>query len=264
MYYTDYHAHSLLSPDGHAPLTAMADAAVAAGLAEFCLTDHYDLQGERGGRNPPYDWAPALEQLHAARPRYAGGLKLRLGIELGGIPTDPAYCQALLDQPELDFVIGSLHNMSPQAGGMDFYFQDYSDEAVCYAALDDYFASMATLAALPELYDVLGHIIYPLRYMPPTITLDRYWDAIEAILRTVIAVGRGIELNTYCGRTVEPWRPLLARYRALGGTLITVGADAHTPNNVGKGIPQAYALLEETGFDAVTVYERRRPTQIKL
>lgn len=264
MYYTDYHSHSILSPDGHVPLADMADAAVRAGLAELCLTDHYDLQGEHGGRSAPFDWSPALRQFHETAPRYAGRLKLRLGLELGGIPVDPACCRTLLAQPELDFVIGSLHNMSPAAGGTDFYYQDYSSEDTCYTALDDYFSSMESLAALSGLYDVLGHIIYPLRYMPPTVTLARYRTRLEAILRTAIAVGCGIEVNTYCGRTVEAWRDILALYRSLGGELVTVGADAHTPDNVGKGIPEACALLRETGFRYYTVYEKRRPEQIKL
>lgn len=43
MYLTDYHTHTKLSPDGSVPLADMADAAVAAGLNELCVTDHCDL-----------------------------------------------------------------------------------------------------------------------------------------------------------------------------------------------------------------------------
>ena len=264
MYYIDYHAHTQLSPDGHAPLTDMADAALAAGIRELCVTDHYDLQAEHGGRNPAFDWAPALEQYSAALPRYEGRLTLRLGIELGGAPVDPDYCADLLRQPELDFVIGSIHNLSPQAGGEDFYYADYTDPAVCAAALDNYIASLEALAPRPELYDVLGHIIYPLRYMPPEASLAPFWDRISALLRTAVQYGRGIELNTCRGTTVAEWRELLALYRSLGGEIITVGADAHVPESVGKGVAPAYELLRETGFRYITVYEKRRPVMIKL
>ena len=264
MYYIDYHSHTCLSPDSDTPLTDMADAALAAGLSELCITDHYDLQGEHGGCNPPFDWAPALEQFRAAQPRYAGRLQLRLGLELGGAPVDPDYCAQLLQQDALDFVIGSLHNMSPQGGGIDFYYLDYSNEENCYAALDDYFTSMEALVARPELYDVLGHIIYPLRYMLPTITLSPFWDRIRSILRQAVEAGRGMEVNTYRGKSIEEWRDLLTLYRSLGGELITVGADAHIPQSVGKGIPQAYELLRETGFRYVTVYQGRKPRMIPL
>ena len=43
MYLTDYHTHTVLSPDSETPLSAMADAAAAAGLDELCVTDHCDL-----------------------------------------------------------------------------------------------------------------------------------------------------------------------------------------------------------------------------
>lgn len=264
MYQIDYHTHTHLSPDGHAPLSAMAEAAVQARLSELCVTDHYDRQGEHGGFSPDYDWGPALEQYRAACPAFQGRLCLRLGIEYGGAPSDPDYARQIYALPELDFVIGSLHNLSPQQGGEDFFFLDYRSAGTCYAALDDYFASMLRLVELPDTYDILGHIIYPLRYMPEELSLSRYWDAIDTVLRRVLETGRGIELNTYCGRTIEPWRPILERYRAHGGELITVGSDAHFPERVGLGVSAAYALLRETGFRYVSVYERHTPTQKAL
>ena len=264
MYFMDYHTHTRLSPDADYPLEEMAEAAAAAGLSELCVTDHYDRLTLDGGWEGPYDWAPALEQYRSSAAQFAGKLTLRFGVEYGGAPFDPDYAREMLALPELDFVIGSLHNRSPQAGGADFYCDPYDIPEQCYAALDDYFASMAHLVELPECYDVLGHIIYPLRYMPQGITLDRYWDRIDAILRRAAETGRGIELNTYCGKTIAPWRPVLERYRAHGGELITVGSDAHLPERVGLGVPEAYELLRACGFRFVTVYEKHTPRQIKL
>ena len=120
---------------------------------------------------------------------------------------------------------------------------------------------MERLVELPDCYDVVGHIIYPLRYMPETITLDRYWGRIDAILRRVVETGRGIELNTYCGKTIAPWRGVLERYRAHGGERITVGSDAHAPERVGLGVKEAYALLAGCGFRYLSVYEKQPPAK---
>ena len=264
MYLIDYHPHSRLSPDADHPLTELAGAAVRAGLSELCVTDHYDRLTLDGRWEEPYDWAPALEQYRQAAGQFAGRLTLRLGIEYGGAPFDPEYARAMLARPEVDFVIGSLHNRSPRAGGADFYCGPYDTPEQCYAALDDYFASMERLVELPDCYDVVGHIIYPLRYMPETITLDRYWGRIDAILRRVVETGRGIELNTYCGKTIAPWQGVLERYRAHGGERITVGSDAHAPERVGLGVKEAYALLAGCGFRYLSVYEKHTPRQIKL
>lgn len=263
MKYIDCHTHSILSPDGTAPLRRMASAAVDAGLSGLCITDHYDLQGEHGEEMPPYDWKAALEQYQDTL-SHCAGLDLRLGLELGGAAVDPERCAAVLDQPALDFVIGSVHNMSPAAGGLDFFFCDYPDEDTCYRILDDYVSSMEALAVQPKLYDVLGHIIYPLRYMLPTVSLDRFQDRIAGILSAVIQAGRGIEVNTYRGRTVQEWKPILALYRDLGGTLVTVGSDAHIPGDVGAGISQAYDLLQAEGFQFAAFYKKRKPALIHL
>lgn len=53
-------------------------------------------------------------------------MKLRLGLELGGAPVDPDCAAAILSGADLDFVIGSIHNLSPAKGGKDFYFLDYT------------------------------------------------------------------------------------------------------------------------------------------
>ena len=263
MYLTDYHTHTKLSPDGSVPLAEMAEAAVAAGLNELCITDHCDLLELYGEPVDHYDWPPALEQYAAVAPRYAGKLTIRLGLEFGMAHLNPEASRAILDRPELDFVLGSIHNLCPQKGGTDFYYVDYPDPAACYAALDDYFASMAILAATP-CYDVLAHIIYPLRYMEAPVSLEGYYDRIRAILRTAVENGRGMEVNTYRGRTVAEWKPILELYRDCGGEILTVGSDAHIPGGVGKGIREAMELIAGCSFRYVCTYDKRKPVFHKL
>ena len=60
MYLSDYHTHSRLSFDAHAPLSELAEAAADAGLDELCVTDHFDFLDENGVPAEGYDWAPAV------------------------------------------------------------------------------------------------------------------------------------------------------------------------------------------------------------
>ena len=87
---------------------------------------------------------------------------------------------------------------------------------------------------------------------------------LRALLTGVAQAGRAIEVNTWCGRTVTQWQPLLELYRDCGGELITLGSDAHRPEDVGKGIAQAQELLRTVGFRYFTVYHRRTPQFIRL
>ena len=269
MYLIDYHTHTELSPDSSALLMDNAKAAIAAGLSELCITDHFDLLDEHGVRRraSQLDWGTRQAQLQAVRSATEGKLILRLGIEFGSAQVDRADAVHVLSQPELDFVIGSIHNLSLAAGGTDLYYTNYTSPDLCYQALDDYFSSMMHLVEA-DCYDVLAHIIYPTRYMSvrdgQKVNLSRYFDQIEVILRGAIQRGRGIELNTWSGRTLEEWRPILERFKAQGGEYITVGSDSHVPGSIGRGIPQAYDLLRDVGLRYVTTYEKRRPIQVKL
>lgn len=263
----DYHTHSMCSPDSNARLEDMVQAARRAGLAELCTTDHCDLQQQDGSPLTDWDWSPILEQYEQAKGTCGRNFRLLLGLELGGAHTDPEQARAILAGAELDFVIGSVHNQSPEAGGQDMFYLDCTDRAVCQAAVEDYMGSLLALAPLP-LYDALGHIIYPLRYINGrgghNMDLEPWADQLDELLRRVIQSGRAIELNTHGGREVEEWRFVLERYRALGGELITLGSDAHRPHFVGRGLRQATQLLQETGFRYLTLYHRRVPEQIKL
>ncbi len=266
MFLADYHTHTLCSPDSSAPLAQMAQAALDAGMDELCTTDHCDLLTLDGKLDLSFQWAPIEAQLAQVRPLFAGHLPIRMGLELGEAWEAPQKALEIAGHPELDFILGSVHNLSRAAGGQDFYFVNYQNDDECYAALDDYFHSMTLLAEM-DCYDVLAHIIYPLRYMERDgchITLERYEDQLRRIFRTVIGKGKGIEVNTCRGRNISDWRSILALYKDCGGEIITLGSDAHEPGDVAKGIPAAAELMQEMGFSHLAVYEKHQPQMRKL
>lgn len=126
---------------------------------------------------------------------------------------------------------------------------------------------METLVRLPDCYDSLAHLIYPLRYMArdghPT-ELAPYEERIRTILTAVAQTGHALEVNTYAGRSVPDWAPILTWYKECGGELITLGSDAHHTETVGAGIADACQLIEHAGFRYITTFEKRKPHPIKL
>ena len=267
MFLADCHTHSLCSPDSSTPMKEMAKRAYEAGLQTLCLTDHCDLLSLEGERMPEYDWTPVLAQRKEMLDAYGTRLDLPLCIEFGMGFLSPEDADRILSQPGLDFVIGSVHNLTEEAGGKDFYFLPYETQAECYEALDNYFESMIQLAA-GKYYDVVGHIIYPLRYMRnrpfPLPDVNRYRDQIHEILRLAADSGRGMEINTWKGKTLGEWLPLLKMFRQLGGEIVTVGSDAHASQPVGNGVREAYQMMRDCGFRYVAVYHQRKPDMIKL
>ena len=99
-------------------------------------------------------------------------------------------------------------------------------------------------------------------------TYHKYSDVIDEILKTLIQKGKGIEINTggfkYGLGHPNPTEEILFRYHELGGEIITVGSDAHTPEHVGYAFDRVPEILTRAGFRYVTVFQNRQPVFIPL
>ncbi len=267
--FSDLHTHSLISDDAENSMAEIALAAAKRGLDLVCFTDHADLDGLEGGPAPfPFPterWQAAFE---AAREAAKGRVTLRLGLELGEADHRPAEAAALAAAVP-DFIIGSTHNL---CGLPDFYCGRPGGEAPALfdaaekrrALLSRYVSELEATAAL-GLFDVIGHIGYPLRYMrayEPDLTLLPWRERLAELFRRLIAAGKGVEVNTSglrgsLGETMPaPW--LLSLYRDLGGELVTLGSDAHRTGDVGAGIAETQKLLRTLGFRFHCVYNKRK------
>ena len=271
MYLCDMHSHSQISPDCHVPLAEMARAAVKAGLREFCVSDHHDLLDYYGVPAGPFDWPAAKEQYRAVKAALGDSLTLRLGLELGSAPYDPDAARAALAQggEELDFVLGSLHNWIGFHGNDLLDTTSYQgNEPLARRAMESTLDHTWTLVTrLPDCYDSLAHISYPLRYIRKdgiSLSMEDYEERVRAIFTEIARTGHAMEVNVWNGNDLASWPLLLGWFKECGGRLVTVGADAHRPERVAKGIPEALDMLKAAGFDHVTTYERRKPVLHKL
>ena len=53
-------------------------------------------------------------------------------------------------------------------------------------------------------------------------------------------------------------------YHSLGGEILTIGADAHRPEDVAHEFKYAEELLKGIGFKYLAYYKNRKPEFIKL
>ena len=88
-------------------------------------------------------------------------------------------------------------------------------------------------------------------------------DIIDEILKRVIELGKGIELNTagwkYGLPFCNPHPDVLKRYRELGGEIITIGADGHKPEHIAYDFGKVNDVLKACGFKYYTEFEERKP-----
>lgn len=268
MYLVNYHTHSNCSPDCRHSMTQMARAAIRENIRELCFTDHCDVVDIKGTKHDGFSWESVLTQFEAAKQSCADQLILRLGVELGCQTRYPEITKKVLDQPKLDFVIGSIHNLS---GGEDFCYVRYTSKAQCLSLIERYLDEMLELAQIGD-FDVLGHLSYPLRYMKMRdgvqVDFEPFYPQLEEIFKILIARGKGIELNTagYVNNGIGPIPDgeILKLYKSNGGKIISIGSDAHSPERIQTGLREGCRLLKEIGFTEIAVFQNRKAKMITI
>lgn len=273
MLLTDYHLHSSCSSDAKNSMYEMAMASFAAGVSQICFTDHCDLDHYSTGlpdANCFEYWPKALSQYTAAVENTDGKIDIRLGMELGAPNHDAQRAGKIASRPELDFIIGSLHNIR---NTKDFYCLEYESESHCHRLLEIYIGELIEIANL-DCFDVMAHIGYTDRYMQNAgfkahLDLKRYGDRLTVLLETLIEHGHGIEINCSGWRHPKingpiPNVQILKLYHELGGEIITVGSDAHTVSQAGTYLREGFELIRSIGFKYVTTFLKREPIFLSI
>lgn len=270
---TDNHIHSTCSPDAKDNMTDMALAAYKIGVRYLCFTDHCDLDSFATGKPNPYCYGfrdKMIAMFKEAQKNVPADMELFLGLELGEGNHDPGRMAQIAASEELDFVLGTLHNLRDT---VDFHDLEYKSEPQCREILNRYMEELIELAKLPS-FDTMAHVSYPVRYMRRdginmTMDTSTYRDGFEALFKTLIQQGKGIEINCSGLRNPLlkdpiPAPDVLKLYRELGGEIITVGSDAHRTSHVEVGVREGFDILRGLGYKYVTIFRRRKPEFIKI
>ena len=254
----DFHMHSTVSFDGISSARDMAEAAAKVGLREICFTDHWDdhfTPEETPDLFSLEDYARAYDGLSVE------GVTIRRGVEFGLTTWNREGLTALLQERPFDFVIGSVHYVD----GTDPYYAEFWQGRCAEDAFRSYLEETLRCVRLHDGFDVLGHLTYvcksahnpthePLRYEP-------YAELCDEIMRTLVAKGKGMEINTSGVDRAGVFLPdatFLRRFRELGGEIVTLGSDAHSTDRVGQYSAEALAILRDI-FGYVCTFESRKP-----
>lgn len=268
MYLCDNHTHTRYSFDGSESAEALCESAIAAGVHEISITDHYDIDGITEGIYTPYLAEEARAEIFSAREKYAGRLQVNYGIELGQANHMPKESIEFVRKNGFDYVLGSIHNLR---GVPDFCFMKYEDmsdrliETLIERSLDE----ILEIAKL-DYITTLAHITYPHRYATLAkreVDLMKFTDRFRAIFREIIQRGISLEINTSTLRTVGitlPTYPVFELYRECGGELVSFGSDSHKAEFVGYRIPEAQKVLADMGFSYQTVIREGKAYPLPL
>lgn len=268
----DYHVHSDFSSDGKATMEQMIEQAISLGLKKLCFTDHMDYD------YPPvssltfmFDIDAYMKKLAQIKQKYQGSIEILTGMELGLQPHLTNRLNDLISKYAFDFIIGSSHVVDNTDPYYPAYWEDKTEEEGIYR----YFQSIIDNCNAFDSFNVYGHIDYIVRYTPTRkagtyieYDYNKYADILDELLKNLLARGKGIEINTaaykYGLGHPHPKTEIIKRYRELGGEIITIGSDAHSPEHLCYNFDAIPELLKSVGFKYYTVFVGGKPTFIKI
>lgn len=253
----DTHMHTRFSTDARMKLSEAAARGHELGLG-IIVTEHMDLDYPQ-----PEAFTFDVDEYFRAYGPHRSDTVL-LGVEIGMRPDLVKENAALVGRYPFDYVIGSIHVIDR----IDIYQEDFYRGRTKAEVYEQYFASMLTCLECYDFIDSLGHIDYIARYArfdDPELHYGEFAAGLDAVMARLAADDKAMEINTRRldkSDTVAALLPIYHRFRQLGGRLVTIGSDAHTPRDIGKYFPVALDMAEACGLRPV-YYKDRKPEYMK-
>lgn len=189
---------------------------------------------------------------------------IRKGLEVDYIPGREQDIQAILNGQGFDYVIGSVHFIN----GWGFDHPDYKNlfnEKDIDEVYADYFALVGQAAAT-GFFDIIGHIdlVKIWGHRPAKNSLMYF---VEPVLKRIKAANMVIEINSAGLRKpvgeIYPQREIVDAMFSLN-IPITLGSDAHHPEQLGEGLDKAVLLAKQAGYRYAAGFDQRRRYYVDL
>lgn len=264
----DFHTHTSFSPDSKASTEEMVIEAMKRGITDLAFTDHVDIDADIDAHDMDWDFDRKAyeDNINALSDRYGAEINLYKGLEIGIQPHLLKENTAIVNEIAFDFVIASVHSVERH----DLYHQKFFQRHTNHEAVRVYFEEMYKSLVSFDAYSVVGHQDLYLRYKPELeeIKLTAYHDIVSEIYKHLIYSGKGLEVNSggfrYGLFENNPSDALLKLYRDMGGEIITLGSDAHTPEHLGFKYEENLERLKALGFKYICTFEGMKPIYHKI
>lgn len=257
----DLHTHTRFSPDSQGDPEENIKVALERGIKVLAFTDHVDRFVHNNGFDYCFDLEEYFSLLRGLREKYRNQIEILIGVEIGLGLEIAQWMDQFMEEHPFDFIIGSIHSVFEEdiawnRGKLN------SDPQKWYQA---YYETMLACVQKTKNFHILGHIDYIDRYMedkskiPP---YEEFEDVIDEILKELIGSQRGIEYNLAGFKKNLPYGnpkdKILTRYLQLGGKIISLSTDSHSPLSIGEGIYKGMDHLKSLGFDHLALARKKK------
>ena len=267
--FADIHNHTChFSPDARMKISELIEASVNAGLDVTGITEHFEYDNPDPADDiQTFDLEEYNEAFGKWRSMCPPGLKLLKGIEFGYQTHTAAVIDRIAGSNPFDIVLLSNHLFR----GRDVYYA----RQTCYDIPKrerhaEYIGIMAEMCEKCSNFDVAAHFDYINRYNPNPEEYVLYEDCpkeFDRMFEALISKDKCLEINTKSilkesdkgSAHIMPDEAVIRRYLAMGGKMLTLGSDSHTPATLGVFFRETSLYLASLGIKELYYFENRTP-----
>ncbi len=260
----DYHIHTARCGHARGDMRDYVKRARELSLTEIGFADHLPLLT---GHDPTLTMSigelPAYIEAVESLKREFPDIAIKTGIEADYLPGMEEETGRLLGSYDFDYVIGSIHFIDGWGFDDSRYIEGYKQRDI-YEVYATYFKLVADAAAT-GLFDIIGHLdlIKKYNFKPEKDITPLIAGAVSAIQKA----GAAIEINTAGLRKpvgeIYPGDAVLALC-FKEGVPVTLGSDAHSPEEVGMDFKAGRAAAKRAGYERLAVFTARKREFIAL
>lgn len=266
----DNHNHTPLCNHAEGEPPEFVERAIALGIAEIGFSEHSPWMIQKAEEKlAPTDeeFAHFVHSIQLLQRRYNKSrwspIRVRLGIEMDYVPDRMDRAREYVDKYPWDYIIGSIHHLDFWGFDNPAYVGEF-DRRDIDKVYEQYFSKIEELAAM-GLFDIVGHLDAIKKFgHRPSYDLQPLYQRLALALKRADLV---VELNTSGldkeAREFYPARPLL-EVLAAQGVPLTLGSDAHKPDQVGRYFDEARRLLLNIGVREIVAFQKRHRRLVPL
>ncbi len=259
----DYHLHTSLCRHAEGSPREYAAVAAALGLSEIGFSDHIPVpRGYDSRFRMDEDEFPTYRKLVEDASAVSRDMTVRFGIEADWVPGRMDEVYAFLEEGRFDYVIGSIHYVEDFPHDNPEFMHLWNDEGTADRTWEGYAEAMLAMVRSGR-FNILGHFDLPKKFGHLHSDMRRMLSSFDEILEAAGKAGMAIEVNTSGLR--KPVKELypsleilkLARRRGL---MLTLGSDAHRPDEVAANFADALELARAAGFSEICSFSAGTPS----
>lgn len=255
----DYHIHTLFS-DGKKDLHEYINEAMKRKIDEIGFSDHLHFKKA--------DWSMNFTDL----PNYvnkinnlksASKISIKMGLEVDFIPSKMSKLMQMLNEFDFDYLMGSVHHIGDWCVDDGRQIHEWERRNVDQV-YQQYFALVQEMAK-SGLFDIVGHLdlVKKFNFRPKQDISGLLRETVEILSKSKMCV----EVNT--GGLRKPCREVYPSEKLIkmcfdNGLPITLGSDAHSPEEVGADFDKVFNLLRKVGYVEIVRFTRRKREFVKL